>query len=70
MQTAHLDRILYGKSKTDVMEDSRWPINHISVSKAASISNHAKHTVQIKSIVTDDCSKEENKNNDCLFIYL
>ncbi|PHZ09781.1 WD40 repeat-like protein [Rhizopus microsporus ATCC 52813] len=69
MQTAHLDRILYGKSKTDVMEDSRWPINHISASKTASTSNHGKHTVQIKSIVTDDCNVQVPNNFAQVFIF-
>lgn len=55
MQTAHLDRVLYGKNARDVLEDDRWPSNHITTSitqKAGG--NNAKQTATIRSIMAND----------------
>lgn len=55
MQTAHLDRVLHGKSAHDVLEDDRWPINRINASTIQkSGGNSNKQTVSIRSIVAND----------------
>lgn len=53
MQTAHLDRELYGKNMIDIMEDSRWPTNRITTSKGTFNTVQSKQIVQIKSIVSN-----------------
>ncbi|KAF7727899.1 hypothetical protein EC973_006898 [Apophysomyces ossiformis] len=49
MQTAHLDRVLTGKSAKDVLEDDRWPVNRLKLS-SSSKQNHTKQTVGLRSI--------------------
>ncbi|KAG0174802.1 hypothetical protein DFQ30_002724 [Apophysomyces sp. BC1015] len=49
MQTAHLDRVLTGKSAKDVLEDDRWPVNHLKSSSSLKL-NHTKQTVTLRSI--------------------
>lgn len=58
MQTAHLDRVLHGKNTRDIMEDSRWPINRITIPKSSSSKNQSRQIVQVKSIVSNDSSKK------------
>jgi hypothetical protein len=58
MQTAHLDRVLHGKSARDVLEDDRWPLNRISPSTIQkSGGNTSKQTVFIRSIMSNDNGK-------------
>lgn len=55
MQTAHLDRVLHGKNARDVLEDDRWPSNHIATSiTQKSGGNNSKQTATIRSIVAND----------------
>ncbi|KAG1455984.1 hypothetical protein G6F46_007924 [Rhizopus delemar] len=62
MQTAHLDRVLHGKNTRDIMEDSRWPINRITIPKSSSSKNQSRQIVQVKSIVSND-SNLKTRNN-------
>lgn len=58
MQTAHLDRVLHGKTAHDVLEDDRWPINRVSsttIQKSGGSSS--KQTVSIRSIMSSDNGK-------------
>ncbi|RCH93476.1 hypothetical protein CU098_005860 [Rhizopus stolonifer] len=63
MQTAHLDRELYGKNMIDIMEDSRWPTNRITTSKGTFNTVQSKQIVQIKSIVSNCYASRLDKNN-------
>lgn len=55
MQTAHLDRVLHGKNARDVLEDDRWPSNHITTSITQKLGgNNSKQTATIRSIVAND----------------
>ncbi|KAI8333783.1 hypothetical protein EDC96DRAFT_17952 [Choanephora cucurbitarum] len=49
MQTAHLDRILHGKSAHQILEDDRWPVNDMA--QNANVGG-SKQTVQVKPIIT------------------
>ncbi|KAG1291009.1 hypothetical protein G6F66_008167 [Rhizopus arrhizus] len=62
MQTAHLDRVLHGKNTRDIMEDSRWPINRITIPKSSSSKNQSRQIIQVKSIVSND-SNLQTRNN-------
>ncbi|KAI8979974.1 hypothetical protein BDB01DRAFT_837012 [Pilobolus umbonatus] len=54
MQTAHLDRILTGKTATDVLADDRWPTNTInSILASKSVTSASKQTVSVRSIVSN-----------------
>lgn len=58
MQTAHLDRVLHGKNARDVLEDDRWPSNHITAPiTQKSAGNNAKQTATIRSIMANDNGK-------------
>lgn len=62
MQTAHLDRVLHGKNARDVLEDDRWPLNHISVSTIQRFGgNTSKQTVSIRSIMSSDNGRAEKR---------
>lgn len=61
MQTAHLDRILRGKTARDVLEDDRWPINRVSSSTIQkSGGSSSKQTVLIRSIMSSDNGMQLN----------
>lgn len=70
MQTAHLDRVLYGKNARDVLEDDRWPSNHITTSitqKAGG--NNAKQTATIRSIMANDNALHTKTNFAQVFTF-
>jgi hypothetical protein len=61
MQTTHLDRVLNGKNTRDVLEDDRWPVNHITprlVQKSST--NGTKQTASIRSVMSNDIGKSRN----------
>ncbi|KAI8970454.1 hypothetical protein BDF20DRAFT_891371 [Mycotypha africana] len=55
MQTAHLDRVLHEKNAQNVLDDDRWPTNHLTPSATQRIGTiNSKQTATVRPITSND----------------